>query len=66
MFTDFYGDFNSVVVALLCWWIALLFFQRVAYRYPKNSSWKKDVVFTFSQSIFVILSLPIFAYFIGP
>lgn len=66
MFNDFYGSFNSVIIALLCWWIVLLVFQRITNRYPKKNGWKKDITFTFFQSVFVIISLPILAYFIGP
>lgn len=64
MFTNFYGSFSSAVFALLFWWIALLLFQRIGYRYPKRNSWKKDIVFTFIQSVFVIISLPVIVYFL--
>lgn len=64
MYNEFYGGFSSIVLGWLFWWIALLFFQRLANRYPEKNTWKKDIILTFFQSIFVIILLPIIAYFI--
>lgn len=63
MYMDFYGGFNFIFISLLIWWIALLAFQRIMYRSLEKKSWKRDIIMTFFQSLFVVVSLPFLAYF---
>ncbi|OCA84135.1 hypothetical protein A8F94_15545 [Bacillus sp. FJAT-27225] len=60
----FYENVQSVLLTLLFWWIALLIYQRLANRYPKRNTWKRDITFTFFQSILVMIALPVLTYFI--
>ncbi|WOV87707.1 hypothetical protein QWT69_00875 [Sporosarcina oncorhynchi] len=66
MYSDFYANFSSIVIAWSFWWVGLLLFQRIANRYPEKNTWKKDVILSLFQSVFVVISLPILAYFIKP
>lgn len=63
LYYDMYGSFSSALYALLFWWVVFLIFQRMTNRYPKNNSWKKDIIMTFIQSAIVLILLPILANF---
>ncbi|ESU33974.1 hypothetical protein G3A_03510 [Bacillus sp. 17376] len=63
LYYDMYGSFSSALYALLFWWGVFLIFQRMTNRYPKNNSWKKDIIMTFIQSAIVLILLPILANF---
>ncbi|GEN84409.1 hypothetical protein SLU01_27210 [Sporosarcina luteola] len=63
MFIDYYGSFKFIFVSFVIWWTFLFVFQRMAYRFTEKRSWVKDIVLTFLQTAFVIVTLPVLAYF---
>lgn len=65
MYMDYYGGFSFIFVSFFIWWIALFVFQRIMFR-SLLISWKRDIIVTLFQSIFVVVSLPILFYFIKP
>lgn len=63
MFIGYYGSFKFIFVSFVIWWTILFVFQRIAYRSTEKRSWVKDIVLTFLQTAFVIVTLPVLAYF---
>lgn len=63
MYGEMYSSFGEVFYSLLFWWALFLVLQRLANRYPKNNSWKKDIILTFIQSALVLILLPVLANF---
>ena len=63
MYSEMYGSFNTVLYSLLFWWALFLVLQRLSNRYPKNNTWKKDILLTFIQSALVLILLPVLANF---
>lgn len=64
MHGEMYGSFSSAIYTLLSWWVLFFVLQRLANRYPKNNSWKKDIILTFIQSVLVLILMPVLANFI--
>ncbi|MER2262265.1 MAG: hypothetical protein ABS934_09620 [Psychrobacillus sp.] len=56
-------NINQFLLSLLIWWGFLLIFQRLNNRYPKNNTWKTDILLTIIQSMVVLLVLfPILSF----
>lgn len=63
LYQDLYGSVGSFLFALINLWIVFLFFQRLMNRYPVRNSWKKDIILTLIQSLFVLLIVfPLLVY----
>lgn len=52
-----YDKISQFLINLFIWWGFLLIFQRLNNRYPKNNTWKKDILATFMQSMVILLVL---------
>ncbi|AST93476.1 hypothetical protein BC6307_20485 [Sutcliffiella cohnii] len=59
-----YDSFREVLIALLFWWVILLISRRVTFRYPERNSWKKDLLVSLAQSVFVIIGFNVLAFFL--
>lgn len=66
MYIDYYGSFNFIFVSFMIWWTALFVFQRLANRTPEKRFWVRDIILTFFQSVFVVITLPVLAHFLKP
>ncbi|MGD6873675.1 hypothetical protein ACQCU1_15970 [Sutcliffiella horikoshii] len=58
-----FENFGALIYGFLIWWAILLAFSRFPSRYPKNNTWKKDIIITFVQSVILFAVFQGIQYF---